>query len=611
MFFDPKRSVPHLVCALLVAASFWLCLDVARARDLTPGFETRRAEFLKRQNDKPWPDLACKSDEVEDPCVLGQINTALSVLYTALPGDTASGDRANAYLMQALARFDMGDWKRQFHWKVGALFRIVELFGAGSTSALHISSDVERGLSAKFSDWAREKCTLADATRNVWNIWGSENISAQRDGACWAIAQVFQSKLNHSDLIYADGSTVTQQAVAWHDFFVRYFRERAKAGLPVEFFSPTYSKYTLAVYYNIFEFSQDRALRDQAKAAIDFWWASWAQEQVGGIHGGSRARSYPGLVESGTPVATSAYLYFGLGSGWKEPIAFAEMTMVTSGYEPPDVVGDMAVSASTRRPYEVRTRAVGFTRAPNRDGYYFLSDDSGHILRYSYVTSSFIMSSAVNEVQAAPKLAAISSQNRWAGIVMSGDPKARVVVIPDVIGKRSSYNAIAAVQDKATMIVRRFPPPFGRNAANMRVWVGEPLARTEADGWLFLEGAAYVAIRPAWGSYAWAGNFLTAEDQNAALVIEAGAKDNFASLDAFMAHVRALEIVVDKGNVTVRQPAEGIEVTLAADFAPLVGGKPMQFNPSYVVESPFLSQRFGDDRAAIKFHDRELDLKLQ
>lgn len=611
MFLDPKRSVPHLVCAFLTAASVLLCLNVVRARDLSPGFEFRRAEFLNRQNEKPWPSLACKTDDVEDPCVLGKINTALSLLYTARGGDASNVERANAYLMDVVARFEMGDWKRQFHWKAGALFRIVELFGTGSRSSLHISSDVELALAGKFSEWAREKCALSDATRSVWNIWGSENISAQRDGACWALSQFFQSSPSFASLIYADGSTVSQQSASWHDFFVKYFRERAKAGLPVEFFSPTYSKYTLAVYYNIFEFAQDRALRESAKTAIDFWWASWAQEQIGGIHGGSRARSYPGLVESGTPVATSSYLYFGLGGGGREPVSFAEMTMLTSGYEPPDIVQDMALNASTRRPYEVRTRAVGFSRAPNRDGYYFLSDDSGYILRYSYVTSSFIMSSAINEVQAASKLAAISSQNRWAGIVMAGDPKARVVVMPDVIGKRSSYNAIAAAQDKGTMIVRRFPPPYGRNAANMRVWVGEPLARKELAGWLFLEGAAYVAIRPASGGYTWSGNFLTADDQNAALVIEAGSKDEFASLDAFISHVRASGIFVSEGNVTVSRLGEGGAVTLTAGYRPLVGGKEVQFNPSYVVESPFLSQRFGDDRVLIKFHDREISLKLQ
>ncbi len=77
---------------------------------------------------------------------------------------------------------------------------------------------------------------------------------------------------------YDDGSTASEQLAAWRAFLKRYFRERIKRGMLVEISPSGYGSRTLQGWHNIYDFTNDPELKLLAKAALDLWWAEWAQE---------------------------------------------------------------------------------------------------------------------------------------------------------------------------------------------------------------------------------------------------------------------------------------------------------------------------------------------
>ena len=95
-------------------------------------------------------------------------------------------------------------------------------------------------------------------------------------------------------------------------------------------------------------------------------------------------------------------------------------------------------------------------------GRYSLSDDLTAIARYSLFTPDYVMGASIVPRLPANRWAAISSQNRWNGVVLADSPDARVYATPEPQGGRSNYNAVLAAQSRGTQIVQRLPPPFSR-----------------------------------------------------------------------------------------------------------------------------------------------------
>ena len=108
--------------------------------------------------------------------------------------------------------------------------------------------------------------------------------------------------------------------------------------LAVEFFSPTYSKYLLGVLYNLLDFSDDPVLQRLAENAVTLWWALGAQEQLGGVHGGSKARFYPDRMQAGAPADGLSWLYLGTGLQPASAAHPAHFPMLTSRYRLPNTV---------------------------------------------------------------------------------------------------------------------------------------------------------------------------------------------------------------------------------------------------------------------------------
>ncbi|WP_422012270.1 hypothetical protein [Reyranella sp.] len=442
----------------------------------------------------------------------------------------------------------------------------------------------------------------------TWYYPASENISLFRSTACWGVAEILSTNPICSPCTYDDGSALPQQLQAWTKFLSEYVRQRARYGRLVEFFSPTYYKYTLQNFYNLADFSSDPELRRLSKSFLDVWWAEWAQEQVGGWHGGSKSRAYSKRIEDQLSIGTQlGWLYFGFGDG---KVPGLMVSMVASPYQPPTIVGEIASGAKSPG-YVVRARAGGVVTPSS--GRREIDGAAGGIVRYSYVTSSFVL--ALSEV---PRIAwerwiPFARQNQWGGLTMVGPGQPQYVFArPLSVGKsRASYNDLWGVQSFGTQIVQKIPAPLSRHAGRMAVWLSDDL-KTERDGdWTVASwGDSYVAFRPAFGGIdsKSAPDKQVLNDDTSPVIIQAALKSEFADLAAFKSAVRSATMEV--GNEFIRFRGLGQAGTLTfyykSDRAPEIDGKPLELSPPFSLDSPFLKARWGEGVVTIRYGQQEL-----
>lgn len=560
-------------------------------------FEARRDLVLERQVENPFPSPACKEGLVpEDRCVWGKLDFALASLW--LKRDAQAANRA---IRESCARIPkVPGYKRQprtvdaaydFHFITAALLtRIHELFGKS------LEADTKRAIEDVFYDYARSQCKLEDAApAGVWRIWGSENHSAMRNGACWGAARILRKR---SGLKYDDGSTPAAQYRAWTAYLKLYIRERAKRGMLVEIFSPGYYVDTLQNFHNYYDFSDDAELRRLSRAFLDLWWADWAQEQINGVHGGSKARFYPTAGAAGTPGEGLAWLYFGMGEMSGRTQGPALMNMLTSGYRIPEVVADIALDVKGRGVYAAKSRRPGRAAKPWANDWYDLDAENGGIYRYTYCTPSFIMGASMFAKLHDDAWTHISDQNRWQGVILDAGPEARIFALPEAPTRARAYNQVWCLQSAAAQIVQKLPPPLSRGSGRMRVWFGGGLRRVEQGGWVFVDSAAYVAVRPAFGGYTWDAaepRWMLPEQDLAPVIIQAAQKSDYPSFEAFQAAVGKTPLAVSGGVLRYSGLGGAGRLTFyyESDRLPEIDGKTIDLRPNFTFRSPFVNERWA------------------
>ena len=241
----------------------------------------------------PWGKVSLRLDVRVNQYVFSRLTFALAALHL----QTAT-ERANAAILDAVEEIrkeQQSSGEFGLHWMGGVFYRIYGLFGPAGAMKGRLSEEAADAIWQLFADWARTESKISEADPKLtWRIWGSENHSAQRDATRWAAAHMITSSPHGKDYRYEDGSTAAEQLTAWRVFLKRYYRERVKRGMLVEIAPSGYGSRTLQGWHNIFDFTDDPELKTVAKAALDVWWADWAQEQLGGMRGGGKTRLYPG-----------------------------------------------------------------------------------------------------------------------------------------------------------------------------------------------------------------------------------------------------------------------------------------------------------------------------
>lgn len=602
---------------------------------LQKGNDDRAAQIFASQISDPFPNPNCSMGKNSgNGCYWGKITLSMSLLSTNSPDyhlkaseilndvvAALSGHEIRGRDIKEKLRSYTDEWNLEFPFVTAALlFRTVELFGESQFSDdRRLDFKTEQAIRDAFWRWAKTACHLTDsAPEMVLKPWKSENLDVQRIHTCWAAAELLHQSSYRQQYIYSDGSTPEIQAAAWGNFFKKYIQSRFQSGNFVEYFSPTYSKYSLSALYNLFDFSSDNELRVLAEQSITLWWAQWAQEQIDGVHGGSKTRFYTELMPDGTPMDGFLWFYTGDNKPQSLPKHPSYFPMLMSRYRPPEALQVLFTNLKARGTYEAWARAIGLNSGPMSEGRYNLSPNLA-ITRYSFVTPDYVMGSATVPRLPASRWSAISSQNRWNGLVMAGGNGDRIYATALPQGGRSTYNAIQAVQSRGTQMVVKLPAPYSRGAGPMIVHVGPHLHRVERGGWIFAEGSAYAAVRPAFGTCDVAtlpGVSLQdcrLSDDTSPVILQAGRRADYASFQAFQDAVLAASLEVTSQDVRFQglDGAGTVSFSFNGERAPEVNGKPVSAPAGWTLYSPFIHQREGSPIVNIETRAGKLQLNFQ
>jgi hypothetical protein len=514
-----------------------------------------------------------------------------------------------------LARLETVDFHwRAFHWaRLGLLFGKHGVHRPGA-----MSPEAEQALKEILWDYVRTRASaeILDPA-NDWKLWKSENHHLQAWASLWASLQLLGGDPEFRGRALHDGSTVAEAKKAIDAYFKRWIRNRAATGLFVEANSPTYTKYSLGGFYNMADLANDAELRQLAREFLDLFWTQWALEQVEGVRGGSRHRSYAGgqsIVDDGS----QHYAWYIFDLPGKPPMHPAAWIGATSSYYPPaflvNLFGDRkslgAWQSTTRLPGLLdpsRDSTPNFTSDPshpfhNRRGVNHLDPTNSSILRQTYSTPDFV--SGFSMVKPLPKeeWSGMSSQNRWDGVVFSGKDAPRIFFQPALLqrGTGSHYNANWSVADKGAAIVQRLP---GSDAVDQRVFFSTALEISESHGWIFAESdAAYVALRVIDGGWRWEddhaelwreknkfrpglGRWLVAENWSSPIVFEVARKTDFESFGAFRQSVKTNPLDLQEGVLEYRSQHYDtlLSLPIHQQSAPRVNGQPIDYenSPAY------------------------------
>lgn len=541
-------------------------------------------------------------------------------------------DEANAAIVENARHYldnpkDIND-RDSFHWHAEIVLRLIEMYGThGTMHAGRITPETESLAFKPIWEYVRKVSWLDKAefkTSQTWHLYQSENHHAMMMTVCWHFSKLAKDQPEYALRKYNDGATAAEHYAAWNAYFIEYCRERARKGICVEMMCGDYNSTLIKGYYNFHDFG-DPQVKRMAGLLLDLYFAYWAQEQIDGVQGGGRSRVYyaQGLREDRAHgMGPLAWFYFGIG---ELPAVYGhDMNAALSDYRPPAVVADIAQDVAGRGRYEVRQRAQGLgtqgrplttavTTEPSK-----LRTDGGGILRYTYCDPAFIMGTPMCEARPLSDWAAISSQNRWQGVIFAGDPGARIVVLPRPADRRVAFNGFWSVQSKGCLITQKLKTHKG--AAEMIVWMSEAglSAPVEEDGLVFIEAPeAYAAVRVVSGGYAWDtpevepnskfpdNATMVLKNEYAPVIVEVMAKNDVTSFDDFKANVKACAVAMD-GPVLRYVSIYGDTLTLDTSYraTPTINGDAVDYVPPRVYDSPFIVADYNSGIVTLRKGER-------
>lgn len=624
------KNLDCIIVAVLISVS------AVQAKLLTEQSQLVLDQTEKRQKDTlesllrdPFPPKSAKGG----PGLWHYENFALAAY--GLNKRTAEADAGLLVLQRDLfpeanAHFEAG----AIHWHAYLQQRIYWFYSSRSKIFPgRMSLAAENAILEMLWDWASPVCRkeFTDLDK-VWWTWGSENHHLMAWVSFWGAAQIFKGHPDYKNRSYDDGTKPAEMAAAFDAYFKHFARERASKGLLVEIASPTYAKYSLNTLYNLYDFAEDVVLKDRMRMLLDLYWADWAIEQIDGVRGGSRHRSYAGRAsneQSGG--AEAAWYHFGIGDeASKHP---GTICAATTSWRPSPIVTALALEVENRKEYSIASRRPGLSAGSKpmnfmRDrgnplyqhkGVNRLAIEGGSLLRSSWVTPDFIV--GMSQVESLPREAwwAASAQNRWNGIIFAGHPTARIFTQRHMPKRGSVYNEEWGVQKKGVMILQRLR---ASNASGQLIWFDNALKVFERDDWVFVDAPqAYAAVRIAKGGGVWCkdsvtqrrdgkgrdglGKWLQLNNAFSPIIFEVARKQDFASFAAFRAAILSNEFSWIGKKVTYHSDFYDTTLTLpvTADGPPLVDGEPVNTSPSFVYESPYLQGEFGSGVVTLRYAD--------
>jgi len=613
----------------LAAPTGGLCSTAKAAEQATPSADTadaRREQIMKDIVSRPFKN---------NTTMLGTVPFALSAywLNERLPEADAAVIRAASPELPGVGSDKDEQGKDHYHRECLLLQRVYFLFNSRSEYFPgRMSKAAQDALAASMWKWASTACTK-EMTRpeSMWWSGGSENIIARCMVSFWGASQMLASHPDYRDRKYADGTPVQAMARAFNDYYKHFLRERASKGAMMEVASG-YDEWTLGAWYNIADFSLDPLTRQRMRMFLDLFWGDYAIEQIDGVRGGSRHRCYPGTSSTvgGGGGAETAWILFGVGKPVNTMNA-ENIGAMTTLYRPSPVVEALLRAGAARGTYEYVSRRlgkgataeqVGKPKEPVQDsnksedakslsGYAECTDpNGGNLLRYTFCTPDFVMGTSMVPALPLSQWTAISSQNRWEGVIFAGHATARI--FPQTEGYHA-LNASWSVQSKGVMIAQRLKTSKGANG--QRVWFDASLKREARNGWVFAEAPhAYAVVRVVDGGSRWEsdevkkgkpgmGMWLRCENEFSPLIIDVARKSDYPDFAVFQKAILANTLTWKDNRLDYRSDLYKTQLTLFADYSkpPEVNGVPINYSPAKCYDSPFIQGDWGSGVVTLRY----------
>ena len=597
---------------MIIAGSCWLSILLPAQATQSPeevvaGFDQRVDDMFRAESGKPL-----KRAKKNPPLKPGRGNYVRGYSYSMV-GFAARcfylgemQDEANAALVENAQHYldhplDIND-RDSFHWHAEIVMRFIEMYGTnGSKSAGLVTKETESLILKPIWQYAKAVSTRVfpeTQKSQTWDVYESENHHVMIFTVLWHFAKIAKDRPEYKDTQYAH-RLPAEHYRAWSDYFVVYCRERARKGMFIEMMSDGYNSTLMKGVYNFYDFG-DEKVRRAAGNFLDLYYAYWAQEQIEGDQGGGRSRIYFSNAMNQSRSAAN-WLYFGMGKQHK--VNGHDVNAPLSSYRPPAVVADIALDVLGRGRYEVRQRPQGLGSGFHP---YQLNTQEGGILRYSYCDPTFIIGTPMTEARPLKDWTNISSQNRWQGVIFSGEQHGRIILIPRPKDNRVAMNQFWSVQRKGSLMTQKLKSHKG--AAEMIVSMSKKglSVPVEESGVVFVDSeGAYAAVRVVKGGFKWMkGEFesrripdhktMILNDEYAPVILEVMAKSDVKNFDAFKAKVVSTNPIM-KGSMLKYKTIYGDLLCLDTSYktTPSINGKPVNYAPKKAFESPFLNADYN------------------
>jgi len=493
--------------------------------------------------------------------------------------------------------------------------------------------------------------------KHIWSIHGSENHEMMHYSNALLALQALKNSPKYKGRILPDGRDIKTHYEAWNSYYKEYCVSRAKYGLLVEVFSAYGPSYTLPEMMNMRDLSEDEVLRERMDKLLHLIWADWAVGQVNGVRGGGRTRIYQDeshnerrLTQWGSRDRWRymSHALLNTGEWWSSwqvpnhPIQGMTFVMATTGYRLPDVIMDIALDVEGRGEYTYVVRRVAKQKqmlakdipvmhAP----WYALDPEDPRMIGYDYSTPNYVMGSLMID-PSLPRVSshlykdgkdlpegypALTSQNRYHGIVFVSDVNARVVPQCEGLANGKTYGEQQAVQYKNVLLVQRHA--MAKTTGDMRViWGGKGMRSRiversgwqiirEGNTWLGVKGFSRTKSNASCGS-SWDNDvILRMNDGKAPVALIAGRIKDFSNIDAFAKYLQGFAGKLEDGRFILTEGSKDfLSLHLESGALPEIYGKPINLNPDMLFDSPFISSKHGSGVVTIDKGHRKLKIDM-
>jgi hypothetical protein len=408
-----------------------------------------------------------------------------------------------------------------------------------------------------------------------------------------------------------------------------------------EFDSPTYHAVFLTPMLLLYDFAEDPEMKKKAEIMLDYLFADFAVEYLGGIYCGAHSRDYPqNVVEPKTsPMTVWGYLYFG---GTEFPLKSRDYGMplmsTYSGYRLPNIIYDIAIDRNNHYIHTETKRVRNIMR--------FGLERNPPVYKYTYMTRNYCLGSMQGGIlqpiqQHTWDLTYLSNGNhnrvftvnpcmsgRELGMFFPEEMRVMVEIVSkahtyyDSEDKWSSSSPYERTFQHKNAIIVLYNVEPGAAWEHIDAFFPKHLEErlVDSSGWIFCrEGKTFIAYYPL-KPYQWIEDDicfrLRSTERVNGCVLEVASSDEFESIggfEGFKAKIRFSQPYCEdiSNNLTVRHRTfEGDELCFSYDGERLLNGKRIEFGDYQLFKGPFLNSDVGSKKLIITHGSRMRVLDL-